>query len=96
MCLRVREPHALFAEVEVRSEGRGDPPHDPNHTQAMHYRRNLGREGGREEGGGRDHRMKMQYNGTRQGRTNGVGEGAKGNSLGLFFLQIVLLQTLAG
>lgn len=40
VCIPVREPHALSAEVEVRSERAGRPPGDPNHTQAMHYRRN--------------------------------------------------------
>lgn len=89
VCIPVREPHALSAEVGVRSERAGRPPGDPNHTQAMHYRRN--------QGEGRL-RMRLPKNGTPWRRTEGCRmntETVKGNSLGLF-LQIVLLQTLAG
>lgn len=74
--------------------GCGDPPPgDPNHTQAMHYRRN--QRGGESAKGHRGQRSQDED----AEKWNDVGEGdrerAKGNSLGLF-LQIVLLQTLAG
>ena len=56
------------------------PPGDPNHTQAMHYRRNQRRERGRVGGG-----TGVEGWGCRKMDQCGGGKkGAKGNSLGLF------------
>lgn len=64
--------------------GRGDPPGDPNHTQAMHYKRNWGWVWG--HGGGSE--MRLQKNGTMRRRTEEGGEmgrGPKGTASDFFY-----------
>lgn len=104
VCIRVREPHALSAEVEVG--GRGDPqvilPYS-GHALQKEPKGRGGRRGGDTWGGGvRGQRMRMQKNGTMSGLGEEEGkrgrpdkEGGQGEQLRTF-LQIVLLQTLAG
>lgn len=73
------------------------PPGDPIHTQAMHYRRNQRGDwpgdtlGQRSEGEDAEKWDNVEED--KEGRPDR--ERAEGNSVGLF-LQIVLLQTLAG
>lgn len=56
--------------------GRGDPPGDPNHTQAMHYRRNQRGGGGIGQGthGVRGQRMQKNGGGQKGGGRIGRGE----------------------
>lgn len=96
MCIRVHEPHALSAEVEVRVGRAWRPPGDPTILRPCTT-------GGTEGGGvcrGRGRGQRMQKK-NKWKNVRGEGRERPGRGRGeeeqlRTFLQIVLLQTLAG